>query len=145
MNLQIKSLLKKPIGQVLKQAGLISSDQLELALTYQSLNQQMSIGEILALQGWIKRETVEFFVDRLPNLIQNKQTRPLGHYLKQAGLLSDRQVKYLLSLQSQEQSWTRFGKLAVINNLLKQETLDFFLGNICTKSYLDRVYLSDEF
>ena len=145
MNLQIKSLLKKPIGQVLKQAGLISSDQLELALIYQSLNQQMSIGEILALQGWIKRETVEFFVDRLPSLIKNKQKRPLGHYLEQAGLLSDRQVKYLLSLQSQEQSWTRFGKLAVINNLLKQETLDFFLGNICTKSYLDRVYLSDEF
>ena len=144
MNLQTNSSLKHPVGQVLKQAGLISTSQLDLALREQSLNQQMLIGEIFALRGWIKRETVEFFVDRLPNLIQNKQEQPLGYYLKQAGLLSDNQVKYLLSLQNQKESWIRFGKLAVINNLLKQETLDFFLGNVCTKSYLDRVYLSDE-
>ena len=144
MNLQIKSHLSKPVGQVLKQAGLISINQLELALKEQSLNQQILIGEILATRGWIKRETVDFFVNCLPDLIQTKQKQPIGYYLKQAGLLSEHQVQYILSLQNQEQSWIRFGKLAVINNLLEQETLDFFLGNICTKSYLDRVYLTDE-
>ena len=144
MNLQINSQLNKPVGQVLKQAGLISRNQIELALKEQSLNQHILIGEILSTRGWIKRETVEFFVNCLPDLIEKKQQQPIGYYLKQAGLLSEHQVQYILSLQNQEQSWIRFGKLAVINKLLEQETLDFFLGNICTKSYLDRVYLSDE-
>lgn len=144
MNLQTNSSFKQPVGQVLKQAGLISTPQLDLALRDQSLNEQMLIGEILSMRGWIKIETVEFFVDRLPGLIKKKQQQPLGYYLKQAGLLNDNQVKYLLYLQNQKQSWIRFGKLAVINKLLKPKTLDFFLGNICTKSYLDKVYLSDE-
>ena len=145
MNLRINSLFEKPLDRVLKQAGLISTLQLDLALKEQSLNRQMSLGEILASKGWIKKETVEFFVNCLPNLMHKKQKEPLGYYLKQAGLLSDNQVKYILSLQNQEHGWIRFGKLAVINNLLKQETLDFFLGNVCNKSYLDRVYLSDEY
>ena len=149
ITLQTNYLFKQPVGQILRQAGLISNHQLDLALKYQSANtadQQALLGEILALRGWIKIETVEFFVDNLPNIIHTKGKQPLGYYLHQAGLLSNHQVRYLLSLQaqSQRQSWIRFGKLAVINNLLKQETLDFFLGNVCNKNYLDLVYLSDE-
>lgn len=147
VNLQTNSLFTQPIGQILKQAGLISSSQLNLALRDQSFHKQVLIGEIMALKGWVKIETVNFFVNCLPSLIQTKQQQPLGYYLKQAGLLSNNQVEYLLSLQTQrqQQGWIRLGKLAVINKLLKQETLDFFLGNICTKSYLDKVYLSDEY
>ena len=144
MNLQVNFLFKQPLGQVLKQAGLISNSQLDVALKDQSLDRQILIGEILALRGCIKRETVEFFANCLPNSISKETKKPLGYYLKQAGLLSETQIKYLLSLQKQGQSWIRFGRLAVIHNLLKQETLDFFLGNICSKNCLDRVYLSDE-
>lgn len=146
VDLQTNSLFTQPIGQILKQAGLISSSELNVALREQSFHKQVLIGEIMALRGWIKIETVDFFVNYLPILIQTRQQQPLGYYLKQAGLLSSNQVQYLLSLQTQreKQGWIRLGKLAVINNLLKRETLDFFLGNICTKSYLDIVYLSDE-
>ena len=69
MNLQIKSHLSKPVGQVLKQAGLISRNQIELALKEQSLNQHILIGEILSTRGWIKKETVEFFVNCLPDRV----------------------------------------------------------------------------
>ena len=88
VNLQTNSLFTQPIGQVLKQAGLISSSQLNLALRDQSFHKQVLIGEIMALKGWIKIETVDFFVDCLPSLIQTKQKQPLGYYLKQAGYLA---------------------------------------------------------
>ena len=129
----------QPLGQVLHKAGLISAAQIQLALRDQSLNQQMLIGEIFTLRGWIKEETVEFFVDYLPILTEQKQQKPLGYYLKQAGLLDDNQVKYILSLQNQRQSWIRFGKLAVINEMLKQDTVDFFLNNLCSRNCRDRV------
>ena len=135
---------KQPLGQILHQAGLISAAQIQLALRDQSFNQQMLIGEILTLRGWIQEETVDFFVNLFPIFVEQKQEKPLGYYLKQAGLLDNNQVKYLLSLQNQRQSWIRFGKLAVINEILKQDTVDFFLKNLCSRSYLNKVYVEQQ-
>ena len=43
---------KKPLGQLLNEAGLISAKQIEIALQEQVEIPQMKIGEILALRGW---------------------------------------------------------------------------------------------
>ncbi|HEY9768904.1 MAG TPA: hypothetical protein V6C71_10480 [Coleofasciculaceae cyanobacterium] len=52
----------KPIGEILQEADLITSPQLEVALRDQNYYQDMRLGEILALRGWIKQDTADFFV-----------------------------------------------------------------------------------
>ncbi|MGD1918815.1 MAG: hypothetical protein ACFCAD_07950 [Pleurocapsa sp.] len=50
--------VKKPIGQILIEAGLISINQIEVALQEQKYN-DLRIGEILVLHGWIQQHTVD--------------------------------------------------------------------------------------
>ena len=51
----------KPIGEILQEAGLITSPQLQVALRDQTYYQDMRLGEILALRGWVGQETADFF------------------------------------------------------------------------------------
>ena len=120
----------KPLGEILQDAGLITASQIEVALHDQTYYQDMRIGEILALRGWIKPDTANFFVEEWWKLINKEKKYPLGFYLKQAGLLTEAQIK--LVLQEQNNTLLRFGTIAVSQKLLKQETLDFFLKNLCS-------------
>ncbi len=54
----------QPIGQVLKQAGLLNEGQIQVALMDQSCS-GLLFGEILVARGWIKPETITFFLDHL--------------------------------------------------------------------------------
>jgi hypothetical protein len=136
--------LNQPLGQILQRAALISPAQIELALRDQSIYQDLRIGEILVLRGWLKQKTVDFFAEDLPILSKSNQKKPLGFYLKEAELLNDKQIKLLLSMQNQGDTWIRFGKLVVIKGLLKQSTVDFFLENLSTKSQLDKIFISQK-
>ena len=51
----------KPLGKVLQQADLISSEQVEIALKEQTLVHGLRFGEILASHGWLKQKTADFF------------------------------------------------------------------------------------
>ncbi|MDJ0637036.1 MAG: hypothetical protein QNJ34_27920 [Xenococcaceae cyanobacterium MO_188.B29] len=117
-----------PLGETLQEAGLISKSQLELALRDQSFYQYLKIGEILALRGWIEKNTADFFADSWHNLVEEKTRHPLGHYLRQANLLQEEQINTIL--KEQNQLWIRFGSIAVLKGWLKQNTLDFFLQNL---------------
>ncbi len=118
----------QPLGEILKDAGLITAPQIEVALHDQTYYQDMRFGEILALRGWIKSDTADFFVEEWWDLIKNEKKQPLGFYLKKAGLLTEKQIK--LVLQEQDNTLLRFGTTAVLKGLLKQETVDFFLENL---------------
>jgi hypothetical protein len=118
----------KPIGEILQEAGLITHPQLELALRDQASYQDMRLGEILALRGWIEQDTADFFVQEWFKLVNQKRDHPLGFYLRKAGLLSEEQIQ--LILQAQHQHSLRFGAAAVNQGLLKQNTVDFFLRNL---------------
>lgn len=69
-----KNLAIKPLGLVLRKAGLVSSQQIEQALQ-ESLNlPQCRIGEILAIRGWIHPQTANFFAEIWPRvLIENSK------------------------------------------------------------------------
>lgn len=121
----------KPLGLILQEAGLVSTPQVELALLDQSYYQDLKIGEILALRGWIKQNTANFFADEWEDLIKQKSQQPLGYYLQQADLLKEKQINIIL--QEQNQLWLRFGAVAVLKGWLKQNTVDFFLKNLCPK------------
>ncbi|ELS04817.1 putative low-complexity protein [Xenococcus sp. PCC 7305] len=118
---------KKPLGEILLEAGLVSIFQIEIALSEQ---QQSSyrIGEILAYHGWIKQETADFFAEKWINILEKTQTRPLAFYLYAAGLLDKEQLQSLKQQQRQNNSSAiRLHELAVEQGYLKQITIDFFL------------------
>lgn len=64
---------QKPLGAYLVEAGLLSPAQVEVILADQQ-RIKMRFGEIVAARGWVKQETVEYFVlkiispDRSPSI-----------------------------------------------------------------------------
>lgn len=120
-----ENFIVKPLGAVLQQAGLVSADQIEIALREQTQEGNLRLGEILALHGWLKQETADFFAERWPTLVSQRLKQPLGQYLKEAALLDEEQIKTILELQ--RQTGQQFGALTVLKGWLKQTTINFFL------------------
>ncbi len=113
------------LGTVLNEAGLISCHQIEVALREQIYNQDLRIGEILALHGWVKQETADFFAEDWFSHARGYQRNPLGFYLISAGLLNDQQLDYIL--KEQARTGMRIGALAVLQGWVKKPTIDFFI------------------
>jgi hypothetical protein len=122
---------KLPMGLLLQQAGLISAEQLQEALKLQAKYTQLKLGEILALQQGIKVKTIDFFVDKWQETIEQGQIFPLGYYLQKAYLLNQQQIKVIL--QEQKNNQQKFGILAVQKGWIKQDTINFFLDNLYFK------------
>lgn len=118
----------KPIGEILQEAGLITSPQLELALRDQNYYHDMLLGEILALRGWIKQDTADFFVKEWTKLVNQRINHPLGFYLQKAGLLTEQDIRAILAEQNKHS--LRFGDMAVKKGLIKPNTVNFFLQNL---------------
>ncbi len=121
--------VNRPLGEILIEAGLISASQIEIALQEQK-EKKLRIGEILALHSWINQKTADFFVEQWPKILKEKPKQPLVYYFRQAGLLSEIQIKNLIKEQKQRDKKIRFHRLAVEQGYLKQITVDFFLANI---------------
>ena len=118
----------QPFGVLLRQAGLVSSEQIEIALRQQHQQyRDKRLGEILILQGWLKPQTVDFLLEELPKVTKHSD-RPIGQYLKQAALLNQEQIDVVLSQQQHTQ--LKFGELVVNNGWLSRNTVDFFLENL---------------
>ena len=75
----MENLVIKPLGKVLEQAGLVSDWQIRTTLDIQSKDNQVKFGKILVSQEIVKQQTVDFFADRLPQLLQQPQNQPLGY------------------------------------------------------------------
>lgn len=118
----------QPLGYILKEAGLISDYQIEVALQDQQYDDSLLFGEILALRGWIAQETADFFVMDFPTIKQQQKKEKIGYYLKQAKLLTEDQINSIL--EEQKHNLIRFGSVAVLKGYLKQKTLDFLSENL---------------
>ncbi len=129
----------RPLGEVLKQAGLLSSAQLEVVLQDQKWQPDLRIGDILEVRGWVKRDAIEFFAEQWPQVVYGGRDQPIGYYFQQAGLLDAAQVQALL--QEQEQAGLRIGALAVLHGWLSQETLDWFLRSLAPEDYEASAYI----
>lgn len=135
--------LVQPIGKILQNAGLVSPSQIEVALHDQTYYQDMRIGEILALRGWIEQSTVDFFVKEWISLLHRKDNRPLGFYLKKASLLTEKQIEMVLI--EQNHTCLRFGATAVLKGFVKQNTIDFFLDNLFPDQAIASSYITRHF
>lgn len=77
----------KPLGRYLVEAGLLTPAQIEVALMDQACT-QMRFGEILAARGWVKQQTIDYFVRKVilperstlipPTAQVSKQPSPSG-------------------------------------------------------------------
>ena len=125
----------QPLGQTLKQAGLISDFQIETVLAERQYTQHLRVGEIMAMRGWIAPQTADFFAEEWSDLVVQVEKKPLGYYLQKAGLLSEQQTKYIL--EEQKKIWVKFGSVAVLQGIIEQQTIDFFLSNLFPLEALD--------
>ncbi|NJQ98496.1 MAG: hypothetical protein HC784_14705 [Hydrococcus sp. CSU_1_8] len=111
---------RQPLGKILQQADLVTANQIDVALEHQSEYPDLRIGEILALRGWIKLETADFFAEHWSNLLQQQPKQPLGYYLQKATLLDEEQISELLSEQTKIEKRMgvnlRLGAIAVLKD-----------------------------
>ena len=121
---------KSFLGEILVEAGLITTSQLELALQLQEADSNLKIGQILASHNWIEQKTADFFTEKWTKILEQDQKKPLVYYFKSAGLLNDQQIATIIREQKRSPKPKRFHKLAVEKGYLKQITVDFFLANI---------------
>ena len=128
------------IGSLLREADLVSSSQIELALQAKQKYSHLRLGEIIAMQGWLKPETADFFVEEWSNLLQKRYREPLGYYLQQAALLESADVETIL--EEQIQTGVRFGTVAVLQGFIKSTTLDFFLINLFPHQSADSPFIN---
>jgi hypothetical protein len=119
---------KPPLGELLQTAALISDSQIKVALYDRNYYQDLRLGEILALRGWIAQETADFFADRWWEIKVQSEKYPLGYYLNQAALLSESEIANIL--EEQPRLWLKFGSIAVLKGSISEATLDFFLKNL---------------
>ena len=124
----IESQTSELLGKTLRKAGLISDSQIQVALTDMEYNPDLRIGEVLALRGWLEQQTADFFADEWQPLVEQFEKYPLGYYLVKSGLLTGEQTYFIL--QEQKQLWIKFGSIAIIQGLITQETLNFFLDSL---------------
>ncbi len=116
------------IGVLLHQAGLIHPGQIQVVIMEQEVYEGLRFGEIIALHGWLKQETIDFFVKEWHSLLVDNPHQPIGYYFMRAHLLTEEQVNQIL--KEQWQTGYRFGAVAVMHGWLKQETVDFFLNHL---------------
>lgn len=121
-SLQIEYL---PLGEILQKAGLLSPQIIRQSLQLQADNCQHLFGEILVQQGYIRKETVDFFVDDLPQLVRIKNSLRLGDYFEHAGLLNSEQIAQTLDYQSQTKR--KFGEIVTQKGWVNRQTLDWFV------------------
>jgi tetratricopeptide (TPR) repeat protein len=122
------TIIVKPLGLVLQTAGLVSPEQVQIALKERLSSSNDRLGEIIARRGWITQQTADFFAEKWPQLLTQRLQQPLGQYLKAANLINDSQIKTIL--QEQLTSDLKFGESAVIKGIISQTTLDFFIEQL---------------
>ncbi|MGK7888724.1 MAG: WecB/TagA/CpsF family glycosyltransferase [Leptolyngbyaceae cyanobacterium] len=114
-----------PIGQLLLEAELLSSAQVQTVLAQQAQMQGSKFGELAAQYGWLQSETIDFFVQDYPKLQRGSLKQPLGQYLKSAALMDDGQIQTIL--QEQSLCGDRFGELAVQKGWVPSGTVSLLL------------------
>ena len=138
----INAFSKKLLGEILIEANLISSAQRDLALKEQEQYHDWLLGEILALHGWIKQETADFFAQKWLQLVEEERKKPLGYYLENSALLTSEQINHILA--EQKILGIKFGSVAVIKGWIKQETIEFFLKYLAPERLKDTAFITPE-
>ncbi|WP_019505668.1 WecB/TagA/CpsF family glycosyltransferase [Pleurocapsa sp. PCC 7319] len=115
-----------PLGEILQQAGLLSPQDIRQALKIQEKDNNYRFGEILINQGRLKPETVNFFVNYLPQLVYQANKLRLGDYLNSAGLLNLEQISE--TIQQQSLTKRKFGEIVIQKGWVNPKTVNWFVN-----------------
>lgn len=122
---------QKLLGVLLQDAHLISDFQIQIAL----IDQQaygMRLGDVLVLHGWLKQQTIDFFINHWNNLMKCGRDYSLENCLEDAGLLTKQQIE--LIRQEQTRTKRSFETIAVQKRWVKPQTIDFFQSALAQDS-----------
>ncbi len=126
--IRLLSIQTKTLGEILREADLVSSFEIELALQDKMQHPELRIGEILAQKHLVKPETADFFAQDWTKAVIEPEKNALGYYLQQAAILDRAQIEVVLA--EQRSTGVRFGTVAVFQGFIRSTTLDFFLANL---------------
>ena len=115
-----------PLGEILQQAGLLSPQHIRQTLNIQKQERDYRFGEILVKEGYVLPQTIDFFVNDLPNLVHGDRKLRLGDYLNHAGLLQPEQI--METLQQQSLTQRKFGEIITQKGWVNPRTLDWFVN-----------------
>lgn len=125
------NLVTKPIGEILEEAGLINQAKIQVALAEQNIYNDLKLGEILVLHGWLNERTANFFGEEIKSSITQQAKKQIGQYFYDAGLISKEDLQAILN--EQKKLGIKFGSVAVMRGCVQQKTLDFFLKYFCSE------------
>lgn len=118
--LYLKSL---PLGTLLWSADLLSLEQINKLLPIQKQrNYTIRFGELATEFGLLSPRTVDFFAERLPLIIEEKEILPLEEYLQEADLISDLDKNSLRDLNS----FSNYSKFLFEESNLSPKTIQWF-------------------
>ena len=120
----------KRLGHYLVEAGLLTGQQLKTALSEQKVT-GLRLGELIVKKRWLKQQTVEFLMEKLlirDQVVVQTDDKRLGHYLVEAGLLTQAQVETALS--EQKGTGLRLGEFIVKKGWVKEETVEFLIKEV---------------
>ena len=119
---------QKRLGECLLEAGLITSEQLEMALNEQNVSGRL-LEEVIKMHGWIEQQTIEFFLEKL---VLREQLLTHKKQLKHNNNNLIEQISHTESLGSNAaQPSPKFGV-----NLSPKSTLQFLFLVIVSLSFV---------
>ena len=108
----------------LTKAGLVSEEQMEMAIAYLNKYRDLSLERVIFLRGWLSQETLEFFGKGLPKLIERGEKIPLVKILELASILNGEQINKLVKYQ--EERGKKVSSSLIEMGYIKESTLNFF-------------------
>jgi N-acetylglucosaminyldiphosphoundecaprenol N-acetyl-beta-D-mannosaminyltransferase len=124
----------QPIGYYLIEAGLVTQTQVDTALLEQAQSGRR-LGTILADQGLVQQQTVDFLVQQIQQRINQQSSRAyrkFGEYLVEAGLVTEADVQ--AALVEQQLTGMRLGAILAGRGLIGQQTVDFLVEQVTQMS-----------
>lgn len=120
------------IGAHLLEAGLLTSEQLEVALEDQERQATARLGEVIQKRGWVKERTIQFLLNQVNNtLVDHPELNActqLGNNLVEAGLLTSAQVDE--AIQEQKISNKRLGEILVNHGWVNSQTIEYMMKHL---------------
>lgn len=120
------------IGTHLLEAGLLTSEQLDVAIAEQDLQTAARLGEVIQKRGWVKERTIQFLLDHANNkLADNPELdacAQLGAHLVEAGLVTSAQVEQ--ALLEQKTSNKRLGEILVNHDWVTPQTVEYMMKHL---------------
>lgn len=120
------------IGTHLLEAGLLTSEQLDVAIAEQDLQTAARLEEVIQKRGWVKERTIQFLLDRVNNkLVDDPELgtfAQLGAHLVEAGLVTSAQVEQ--ALLEQKTSNKRLGEILVNHGWVTPQTIEYMMKHL---------------